>query len=370
MTFRVNGSVFSDQNLTGSLRHFAITGGDFTHYVAGEGGKTVTYPLGFSVDQPGSETVFFDEGEAIPQSAAEMVYEAVSTAATVVQLNVDSDGVLYFALENSSAGWLKRLNWDTKGGVPQDQTANDFGDGTTGEAVGVIKKILEDAQERFIASREALGVEGTASVGIGSVSPVGAVLTVTINDGGTGFNLNDPLEISSPASGDAGGFSAEVDTITDGIVTSISIDSAGTGYQVGDPLEAAGAASGTGLVAEVATIGGSGEVTGITISDGGQDYSNGDGVVGAAGANGTGFAGSVDGLDNGVIASINVTDAGHGYQASDAISGASGASGSGLDAVVATVDDASDSVDLTAVDVIELPYVLDANNSDVIASTS
>ena len=319
MTFRVHGSVFSDQNLTGSLRYFVIEGQSFLNYVAPEGGKEVTYPLGFQKDQEGSQTVFFDQGQPIPQSAAEMVYEAISNKATVTQFHVCKHGRLHFSLENNSAGWLQQINWDTKGGVPEDQTVVDYGDGTTGEAVGTIKKILEDTQSRFIESRKQMGIDNITTVGVDSVNKNQQVNGITINDNGSGFVVGDKLEISSPIdSSNATGFDAEVSAIRDGSVTSVSIDTAGTNYVEGDPIESSGG-SGSGFSGYVASTGGSGEVTGVTIVDGGSGYSNGDSLVAGSIASGSGFDGSVNATADGVVDSITITDRGSSYTAHDSL---------------------------------------------------
>ena len=80
MPQRVNGSVFSDQVLTGSLRHYLLVGADF------------------------SES--FDDESPVYGSAAEEVARVITQKAIIAIFNPYEIGIS-FALESN------RANWDT-----------------------------------------------------------------------------------------------------------------------------------------------------------------------------------------------------------------------------------------------------------------
>lgn len=112
MVTRVNGGYLNGQFLTGSLRHFAIEGPDFSAAIAGAGGVTVA----------GRD---YDEGQPIPGSAAEEVYRVLAMRCTPVIMYIDDAGGLHVALENTSAAWLDVLNPAVGGnqdGVPASST--------------------------------------------------------------------------------------------------------------------------------------------------------------------------------------------------------------------------------------------------------
>jgi len=81
MPIRVNGGVFTDQVLTGSLQHFRIVGANFTGAV----GPT---------------------GQPITDSAAEIIFTKIAAKATVVIMNPLTDPTgMSFALETNRADW-------------------------------------------------------------------------------------------------------------------------------------------------------------------------------------------------------------------------------------------------------------------------
>lgn len=115
MTLRVHGGIISDQTLSGSLKHFKITkaAGDFG-YVISDG--TVTIPPSSKGGPEGSTTTFYqivDDGEAVPESAAELALRQIVEKCTIVQIGVvgSPDATeIHIAIENTSIGWIDSNN--------------------------------------------------------------------------------------------------------------------------------------------------------------------------------------------------------------------------------------------------------------------
>ena len=111
MVLRVHGGIISDQTLSGSLKHFKVTkaAGNFG-YVISDG--TVTIPPSSKGGPEGSTTTYYqlvDDGESVPESAAELALRQISEKCTVVQIGVigSPDATeLHIAIENTSIGWI------------------------------------------------------------------------------------------------------------------------------------------------------------------------------------------------------------------------------------------------------------------------
>ncbi len=111
MTLRVHGGIISDQTLTGSLLHFKITkaAGNFG-YVVSDG--SVTIPPSSKGGPEGSTVTFYqliDDGDAVPESAGELVLRAIAEKCTVVQIGlVGTPDVteIHIAIENTAIGWI------------------------------------------------------------------------------------------------------------------------------------------------------------------------------------------------------------------------------------------------------------------------
>lgn len=115
MTLRVHGGIISDQTLSGSLLHFKIgkAAGNFG-YAVSDG--TVTIPPSSKGGPSGSTTTFYnivDDGEAVPESAAELALRALSEKCTIVQIGLVGDPdvtEIHIAIENTSIGWIDSNN--------------------------------------------------------------------------------------------------------------------------------------------------------------------------------------------------------------------------------------------------------------------
>lgn len=116
MTLRVHGGIISDQTLSGSLLHFKIIADINFGYVVSDG--TVTIPPSSKGGPAGSTTTYYqlvDDGEAVPESAGELILRALSEKCTVVQIGlVGLDAYvateIHIAIENTSFGWIDETN--------------------------------------------------------------------------------------------------------------------------------------------------------------------------------------------------------------------------------------------------------------------
>ena len=120
------------------------------------------------------------------------------------------------------------------------------------------------------------GFSGTYSVSSG-------IESITINNGGSGFDTTDQVQIQCQCDGT--GAQASVGSVdSSGAITSINIDSAGSGYQSTDVI-AVGVANGTGesLTANVYSTG---VIHSAIVTDGGSNYPSSPTIV-ISDANGT-----------------------------------------------------------------------------------
>lgn len=102
MTIRVHGGVFNDQVLTGDLRHFKVIGADFSGAISD--GAVILADVSYGMDGSNKPIPHYvNNGEAVPGSAAEVIYVVLSTQATIAMMNPDASG-LHFALDVNS-GW-------------------------------------------------------------------------------------------------------------------------------------------------------------------------------------------------------------------------------------------------------------------------
>tara|TARA_B100000929_G_scaffold286192_1_gene270887 strand:- start:1099 stop:1608 length:510 start_codon:yes stop_codon:yes gene_type:complete len=111
MTLRVHGGIITDQTLAGSLLHFKIgkAAGNFG-YVVSDG--TVTLPPSTKGGPEGSTATYYqivDDGEAVPESAAELALRQITEKCTVVQIGLVGDPdvtEIHIAIENTAIGWI------------------------------------------------------------------------------------------------------------------------------------------------------------------------------------------------------------------------------------------------------------------------
>ena len=118
-----------------------------------------------------------------------------------------------------------------------------------------------------------------ASLAVGNIA--GAVASVTVSSGGSGFAQNDVITFSGTTGTGANmtvnkindGQDAEASiTLAGGVVTGISVSNAGSGYSSAPDVKIVDA-NGTGATA-TATINASGQVTGVTVTAGGNGYTS------------------------------------------------------------------------------------------------
>ncbi len=175
MVAKVNSGVFKDQVLAGSLRAFVIGGVTLT---AG----TLSAPVASADDQEwtlsAGSTVKYNDQDAVPDTAAEMVYRILSTRSTVVSIEFETvTDTVHVILENAS-GW-----------------------GYT-KADGVLADL--EAELQGLGATFAVSVEG-AVAGTGDFSAATAVENRMVFDAVNGA-------IAAPAVGGLGGNEHDQDT--------------------------------------------------------------------------------------------------------------------------------------------------------------
>jgi hypothetical protein len=110
MVLRVNGGIVSDQMLSGSLSHFKIIAGTDFGYVVSDG--SITIPPSSKGGPTGSTVQYFHlvgEGEAVPESTAELILRAIAERCTIVQIGLVGTPEcteIHIAVENTSIGWI------------------------------------------------------------------------------------------------------------------------------------------------------------------------------------------------------------------------------------------------------------------------
>jgi hypothetical protein len=162
-----------------------------------------------------------------------------------------------------------------------------------------------------------------------------ALVTLAINAGGTGYNVNDVLTITQ--SGASGG-TATVTAIDNGSISGVAVDVAGTGYAVGDVLTIvqSGATGGTLTVTSVNVATG---VTGVSITTAGADYNTATGLATTVSPTGaTGCTITITAIDDGAVSAVSLTTVGTGYTV-----------GTGLATTVAPTGGSSCTINVTAI---------------------
>lgn len=109
MVVKVNGGVVTDQMLSGSLKHFKMTGADGNFgYVVSDG--TITLNSSTKGDNPNvTYYKLVDDGKPVPNSSVDLAFRMITEKCTVVQIGLVGDPEVtevHFALENSSIGWI------------------------------------------------------------------------------------------------------------------------------------------------------------------------------------------------------------------------------------------------------------------------
>lgn len=107
--------------------------------------------------------------------------------------------------------------------------------------------------------------DGTGAAATAVLSPTGEVISITVTNGGTGYSVGDAIVIN----GDGTGATAEVGSETGGVIDSITVTAGGSGY-TSATVDAS--ATGNGDATGTATVGYS--VASVTVDTQGQDYSS------------------------------------------------------------------------------------------------
>lgn len=180
------------------------------------------------------------------------------------------------------------------------------------------KKVSTFAGGSYIWSATAAGSTGQADIIPGTdlapetatahavLATTGAMLTLTLTSGGTGYTVNDVLTVSG------GGGTVTVNTVSTGVVATFTVTTGGSGHTVGQALTVTGG-TGTGATFTVATI--SAAIASYVVDDGGSGYDSAPTVTVASGNAVPGVATVV----NGVVTAIALGTAGSGYATAPAV---------------------------------------------------
>lgn len=164
--------------------------------------------------------------------------------------------------------------------------------------------------------------DGTNLYTSGSLSPL-----ITITDGGANYS-SQPTITAYGGSGSGVTFSA---TLTNGSVTAVNILTPGTGYNVNDQVQLLFTGGGTDSGIELIAVLGSSQVGGVSIVSPGSGYSPGTYALGFSGGGGSAAAGTYTVSAGGTVVSTNITDGGSGYTSTPTVTfpsgGGTGASG-------------------------------------------
>jgi hypothetical protein len=143
------------------------------------------------------------------------------------------------------------------------------------------------------------------------VTKDGAVATVTLTSGGTGYAIGEVLTM---AGGTGAGLTLTVTGESGGVITSVDITTSGADYTVADPLTVSSStlAGNDDATFNVATID-NGVIASVTMNSHGRGYLGGQTVGLSFGGTGTNAAGSatVDQLTGNVI--VSISNGGSGY---------------------------------------------------------
>jgi hypothetical protein len=156
-----------------------------------------------------------------------------------------------------------------------------------------------------------------------NVSVGGAITSITVRGGGSGYLSAPTVTIAAPTSGTTATATA---TITAGVVTAITVTNAGSGYTVANPpavtiaapkvpstppvtnVQFAGQAT---TAASSAALGSGDQVLSIKVTNAGSGYTSTPGVT-FSGGGGSGAAGTAV-LSGGTVVRVDVTNQGSGY---------------------------------------------------------
>lgn len=156
---------------------------------------------------------------------------------------------------------------------------------------------------------------GTNLFQAGTLSP-----DINITDGGQNYT-SAPTVIAYGGAGSGATFTA---TVSNGAVTDVEVDDPGSGYLLNDTvqLQFTGGGSDTTATAN-ATIATTGGVGAVDIQTGGTGYTTSS-VLSFSGGGGSGAEAVITGLNNGVITEVTITNPGQGYTSAPTVAASVG----------------------------------------------
>lgn len=173
----------------------------------------------------------------------------------------------------------------------------------------IIYKEICAIQQHILLASDA----GSYSVVINGDTPITShygINSLNIVSGGTGYTV-DSAVISINTAGGTDFSASPVISNIDGSITSITINDGGTGYVVGEPLVVTGT-NGVDFDAEVASVDLAGAVTGIIINEYGTGYRTTPYVEVLDSGSGSGFIGTLS-VSAGTIDGYTIIDSGRDY---------------------------------------------------------
>lgn len=145
----------------------------------------------------------------------------------------------------------------------------------------VWKEICAIQQQILEASSQCQPGGGKMCVTVGGTTPmtfVSGVESITVTNGGSGYETDEPHLIVVPPVGSLGA-GAELDIVTNGgSILSVSVTNAGSGYQPISATMSVSSVAGLGAVLEP-LVDGSGKIVYVNIADGGSGYTVDDTVT-------------------------------------------------------------------------------------------
>ena len=141
------------------------------------------------------------------------------------------------------------------------------------------------------------------------INSSGEVTSITVVDGGTGYNAGNSSITVFGSRG--GGFEGSIST-KNNVIDKIVVTDGGSGYTASTVVSITGASSGTGANLEPIIV--DGVLTGVNIIDGGRDYDPDTDYISVSDSGG-GSNANISGFEtiSGVISSVTVSDSGSGY---------------------------------------------------------
>lgn len=287
---------------------------DYAVFVGGDGVGGTAYQVGTTITMSDGSVILVDtvdvNGDVVTFDVTSASTSSFPVSSTLSQVSAQSTGLgftLTTAVANEiSVGTVTTFTVGSPGVTPFNWPGNVTQASTDGIGRGFV--LLPQLNNLLVVS---------AGVG-GVLTPVvtnGIVTNIVINSPGTGYLSGAPVSIVHPS---GSGASALIGVVGGGgEIQSVTIVNGGTGYETVNALVTITHSTGQDFAGTVQVT--AGVVTGISIQDGGVLYGNLFPTIVVNDASGTGANINVTGLGDGTlfavdeIASIQLTDGGSGY---------------------------------------------------------